>query len=692
MKSILLDRRSKEILTLLAESRGPLTTSYIGNKLNVSSRTVKRQMVEVEDYLKKHGFKFLLKPGYGMEIQGDLSEKNRLKQLIKEEEVEKRYTPEERQLFILIELLKSKEPIKMYKFKSDLNVTEGTISLDLDKIEASISKYKIDLIRKPGLGVYIEGDESEIRKLIIDMIYENDFQKQVLEILGEAIQNKDRNTKSIRLSAQDKLLNMIDKDTIKEIERIVAEFENEKRLELNDSQYVGLVIHLALVVERIKNGDNICMDKSYLKETKKKEEFNIAKELASQVEKSLGIELPEDEVGYITIHLLGSRKYFDYESKDLNDFFIDNYRIIKTAKALIQYVESKSNINLLQDDKILINLAIHLEPAIKRMLMGMDIRNPLLDEIIRNYPQLFNLTKKASFIIEEEFNVKVPDAEVGYIALHIGGALERVNNPIYKVIVICPSGIGVSRLLSTKISNEFLNIEVVDRGSAFDLEKFDLSSCDFIITTVPINANDIPWVLVNPLLLEEDIENIKATMARLPLEDMEIKDIEIKEESLRKRLEKNINYSKAIIQILDNYSYHELAAEGYEDLIDLVVKSYSRGKLGFTRLKKDIVDREKLGQIILEESGTIILHCRTSEVEKLQLGIFKLLNPLVLKDIEIKTAVILLAPKKIEAEYLEIMSYLTQSIFKGELTTSSDKDEMERNLNRILENFYKNIK
>ena len=45
--------------------------------------------------------------------------------------------------------------------------------------------------------------------------------------------------------------------------------------------------------------------------------------------------------------------------------------------------------------------------------MGMEIRNPLLDEIIRNYPQLFNLTKKASFIIEDEFNVKVPDAEVG---------------------------------------------------------------------------------------------------------------------------------------------------------------------------------------------------------------------------------------------------------------------------------------
>ncbi len=123
---------------------------------------------------------------------------------------------------------------------------------------------------------------------------------------------------------------------------------------------------------------------------------------------------------------------------------------------MIEYVQKESNTYLLQDDKILVNLAIHLEPAIKRMIMGMEIRNPLLNEIMENYPQIFNLSKKASSIIEKEFNVKVPDAEVGYIALHIGGALERVNNYIYKVVVICPSGIGASRLLSTKISNEFL--------------------------------------------------------------------------------------------------------------------------------------------------------------------------------------------------------------------------------------------
>jgi len=151
VKIIILDRRSKDIISILAENRGPVTTNYIGNRLKISSRTVKRQMIEVEKYLDEHGFKLIKKQGYGIEIEGDLTEKNRLKQIMDEEKIEKKYLPEERQLFILIELLKSKEPIKMYKFKSDLGVTEGTISLDLDKIENMLSEYDIKLIRKPGL-------------------------------------------------------------------------------------------------------------------------------------------------------------------------------------------------------------------------------------------------------------------------------------------------------------------------------------------------------------------------------------------------------------------------------------------------------------------------------------------------------------------------------------------------------------
>lgn len=688
-----LDRRSKDILIILAESKEPITTSYIGEKLDVSSRTIKRQMIKIEDYLNKHNFKLVTKPGYGVYIKGDLEEKNRLLQLLKEEEVEEKYSPEERQLFLLVELLKNKEPIKMYKFKSDLNVSEGTISSDLDKIEDILLEYDIKLIRKPGFGVYIDGEESELRKLIINIIYDNNFQNELLDILGNVVQNNKQISKSININAQNKLLNMIDKYTIKKVEEVVSEFENEKNIKLNGSQYVALIVHLALVIERIKNGDKIHMRSDYLSRLKENKKYLEAKELANRIEEVFNIKIPEEEVGYITMHLAGSTKYFDTQDKSWDEFFIDNYRIIKIAKDMIELIQEEIKIDLLQDEKILINLAVHLEPAIKRLLMNMEIRNPLLDEIKENYYYLFKISKKAAGILEKEFNVKVPDAEVGYIALHIGGAIERINNYIYKVIIVCPSGIGVSRLLCTKIINEFSNIEILGTLSAIDIYNADLSNCDFIISTVPINVDNIKSVAVNPLLLDEDKEKIRQVMGDISLNHSERDDNLSKTNNFKSSLKSNINYSKAILQVLDNYRYYEdISITNYEELINKIAGIYTHNYATFEKLKKDILEREKLGQLIIEESNTIIIHCRTNTVKELQVCTIKLLNSIKISEKKVDVIVVLLAPIDIEKEYIEVMSYITQNIFKGEPIKLMTEEEIYKAIHNILEGIYLNNK
>ena len=57
----------------------------------------------------------------------------------------------------------------------------------------------------------------------------------------------------------------------------------------------------------------------------------------------------------------------------------------------------------------------------------------------------------------------------------------------------------------------------MDTVSALEANKYDFSRCDFIITTVPINVKKVHWILVNPLLLEEDKDKIKTIMTKIPL-------------------------------------------------------------------------------------------------------------------------------------------------------------------------------
>lgn len=48
--------------------------------------------------------------------------------------------------------------------------------------------------------------------------------------------------------------------------------------------------------------------------------------------------------------------------------------------------------------------------------------------------------------------------------------MERMKNHKYRVLVVCPSGIGVSRLLATKLNRRFQNIDIIGHVSAMDVK------------------------------------------------------------------------------------------------------------------------------------------------------------------------------------------------------------------------------
>ena len=80
---------------------------------------------------------------------------------------------------------KTKNPAKIYNFTRTLKVTETTISNDLEKADEWFKKHNLNLIRKQGLGVYVEGKENHIRKAMISLIYENTNESQLLGLIRQ---------------------------------------------------------------------------------------------------------------------------------------------------------------------------------------------------------------------------------------------------------------------------------------------------------------------------------------------------------------------------------------------------------------------------------------------------------------------------------------------------------------------------
>ena len=173
MKRKKISSRQKEIILMLAQnpSNKPITISEVAQQLNISTRTVLRDMSSIENWLDENDFKFVKKPGVGIYLDETLDSKQFIIELLQEEKIEKSYTKEERKRFILSNLLTSSEPIKSYYFYKSLKISEGTLNNDFVDIETWLDKFSINLIRKPGTGIYIEGSEKNIRSAQVNLIY-----------------------------------------------------------------------------------------------------------------------------------------------------------------------------------------------------------------------------------------------------------------------------------------------------------------------------------------------------------------------------------------------------------------------------------------------------------------------------------------------------------------------------------------
>lgn len=700
MSDVVITSRVKEILRLLigADPSNIITVNGIAKKLNLSSRTILREMPQVEKWLKYNHFKFIKKPGVGLLLDENLEGKNRLQGLLDGYYIEKHYKPEERQYLIISELLQMKEPVKLYYFTSIFGVTEGTLSNDLDKVQEWFKKHNLKLVRKPGLGVYVEGKEKEYRQAMISLLHENLDENQLLQIIKDNVGASEFSKGRIEINTRNRLLNLIDKSSIKQLEQSVYKVEEKMKLKLADSAYVGLIVHLAIALERIKNNERITIDPVFLSELKKTSEYGIAEGLAIDISNNFNLEIPEDEIGYITMHLKGSKMQANVKSEEKH--MIGKYELIKIAKKMITIAEIETGCSMLQNKSLLMGLVNHLEPVISRLKMNLDIRNPLLTEIKETYPAIYKTSMKCCVVLQDLLGVEIPESEIGYIAMHIGAAMEnekKTEQRIYRIAVACASGIGTSRLLATRLQKEFKNIKVIEVISTINIkdEWLKEEGIELIISTVTIDK-PFKTVIVNPLLLEEDKKKIRIVLSEIK-ENIVVNEVKInKHDNLKDNILTLMEYGEAFIQIMNNFYFNEDDTINSKlQLIDKISKDFGETESQQSSLREQLIEREKLGTTVLYGQGIILMHCRSEVVKQPRIGVIRLKNKIYSVDEEgedIDTALVMLAPLEIKQTYIEVISEISKALVEvPEFVLSlkdGSKDQIYAQVNRIFGDFY----
>ncbi|MGF7060467.1 BglG family transcription antiterminator [Brassicibacter mesophilus] len=503
------DARCWEIVNVLLNAGSPLTIDKISKELNVSNKTIRNDLKNIEEYFDTKALgRIVKKPGVGIWIETDVKGKRLIEKMIDKSVMYiQPFSTEQRRLYIIKRLLRANKRITMQQLAEELYVSRITIYKDLEEAEDWLLKYGLKLNRKQKSGIEVTGDEKEWRKALADL----------LVILKHAENthlfktDKVKGLSNTRLSSQNyiQLKELIPDIDIQKIEDTLVEVEKKLEIVFTDESFNSLVSHIAISLKRIFQNKAIQFKEELTQVVKQNEQYNAAKYICSRLEKEFRITIPESEIYYISIHIMGAKKQYNYD-KDIMHDVLQNIdpNIVSLSKEIISLTGSILSVDFSNDKKLFTGLLLHLQPAVNRLRFGLSLRNPLLGDIKSNYPSVFGAAWATSVLFEKYLGVKVNEEEIGYIAIHIGAALERIDANI-RAIIICGSGIGTSQLAAIRLKKAMNDLEIIDIISAKDIEKISEKSFDIVITTIPFEFNNKPTIQVNPLIMDRDIDELK---------------------------------------------------------------------------------------------------------------------------------------------------------------------------------------
>lgn len=187
--------------------------------------------------------------------------------------------------------------------------------------------------------------------------------------------------------------------------------------------------------------------------------------------------------------------------------------ILETSQAIIDEIYRVSKYDFRANIDFYFALAIHLGPLINRIKYGFNMKNPILDDIKDNkIPYL--LATIGSNVINEKYNTKLSEDEIGYIALHIMAAMNSNTTNTKNILIICGSGNSSAQIMKSQLNRQFKDsIDSINTTDLRSLEKINMRNYDLIISSVKLdNAFELPIVYVDVIFSKVDFDNIKIAL------------------------------------------------------------------------------------------------------------------------------------------------------------------------------------
>lgn len=568
------DIRKNKMFNLLDENPYKLNGERIGQLLTVSDRTVRKEIKEMNEIGKEHGF--LIKNMRGEGLYFEMLDHQKFLLFKRSNSTCSFYfdinTKEGRMKQLIYILLNEHQYIILEELAEKIYIGRTTLSHELNEIRTLLDSYQLKLHTKVGKGIFIEGKELNKRYALLSLIDESFDYSQIKRYFDWKNQGEYMETLH------------------KELPRLFS----KHHLYFTDDNLKNFIYHLLIMTERIRH--QFILDLVSGRE-KWGQYTELMDSLCSLLSEVFELEIPESELEHLFIQVK-SKIIARVDQDPLENELLQGY-----IKAFLQKINENYYYDLTIDEQLKNDLMSHIRSMLYRVENNIRVRNPMKEHIKKYFPLAHEVTLYAVESIKDEFHYEINPGEISYLALHIGASLERNYQVKYErhnsCLIVCGSGLGTARIIETAIKQTIPDLFITNTISAQKYGALSYIEEDIVITTVDIEEKNKPVFKIETLPSRKQIIELDRRITR----ELSIKsDLLLKYFSPRLFIKKSFKDKDEAICMLA----HAMAEE---DVIDNEREFLSA-----------ILKREELGSTVIGE-GVAIPHPLNLLSRHTQIGI-----------------------------------------------------------------------
>ena len=475
--------RKSLILKELKDSGDYLSLDYFSKKLEVSTRTIRNDMKIITNNEKCNGFKIEYKSKLGYIIQ--IEDEMRFELYLKSLSPVPLDSPEQRLDSITALLLLKDDYTTIEQLSQEFLVSTSLIKNDLKRLNKKLEDTNLELERKAHYGVKIIGPIKYKQNVLSEIASKEN--RKLEEFYSKFV--SDKKMESIKTTE----------------ENILVKYKLEANLvELEE-------LKLQLVLLYIKASLRRNDEEREFTQLKVSYDDIIIEHIIREVFCELKFFITDEEKDYLSDFIKRKTKNKESEinsaQKDKLQGLIYNF---------FEEVDKEYSTYFLEDKEFFNLLYLHIASLIERVKRDQNLKNPFSRQISHQYPTVFNLAIQLSKRLEKEYEIKINQHEIGFIATHIAVPFEKRQGENfkqkYKIGIVCSSGGGSAYLIKLRLQEIFPNAEVKN-FSLLDKEKIIefLPDLIFSITDLSFEVN-APVILIKEILDDLDYLKIKESV------------------------------------------------------------------------------------------------------------------------------------------------------------------------------------